>query len=427
MARTVKDSNLDTRTARGRLKVQHEPYWRALDKGAHLGYRKGKLGGAWLARWRVPGGTYKKKSLGKTDDKADADGVEILNYTQAQDAARVFFAEKAAQLSGKGNSSYTVRQAIDAYLADYETRSGKATNALKYSIEGHIIPEFGETEIANLTDTSIRTWHRKLARTPARLRSKKIEKQKHRPEPETAEEKRQRQVTANKILSMLKAALNFAFSEGKVHDDSPWRKVRPFRNVDAPRIRYLSEKEVKRLVNACAPDFRKIVQAALLTGCRYGELTAMRCADLNSDSGLVHVHTSKSGKARDVTLTDEGRRFFEQTTAGRPDKDLMFSREDGKPWGKSHQKRRLDDACKRAKITPAIGFHILRHCVGSWLAMKDTPLPVIAHQLGHADTRICERHYAHLMPSYVSKTVRENFPTLGIVEYSNVVNMAAKK
>jgi hypothetical protein len=41
-------------------------------------------------------------------------------------------------------------------------------------------------------------------------------------------------------------------------------------------------------------------------------------------------------------------------------------------------------------------------------------------QLGHADTRMTEKHYAHLAPSYVADTIRAHFPTLGIAEESIV-------
>ena len=50
----------------------------------------------------------------------------------------------------------------------------------------------------------------------------------------------------------------------------------------------------------------------------------------------------------------------------------------------------------------------------SRLAARAVPLPVIAAQLGHADTRMTERHYAHLAPSYVADTVRAAFGSLGI-------------
>ena len=47
-------------------------------------------------------------------------------------------------------------------------------------------------------------------------------------------------------------------------------------------------------------------------------------------------------------------------------------------------------------------------------------MAVIAAQLGHADTRMTERHYAHLSRSYVADTVRAAFGEMGIVEESNV-------
>ena len=54
-------------------------------------------------------------------------------------------------------------------------------------------------------------------------------------------------------------------------------------------------------------------------------------------------------------------------------------------------------------------------------------MPVIASQLGHADTRMTERHYAHLSPSYVAETIRANFPNLGIVPKSNVRKIGGKR
>jgi hypothetical protein len=47
-------------------------------------------------------------------------------------------------------------------------------------------------------------------------------------------------------------------------------------------------------------------------------------------------------------------------------------------------------------------------------------MAVIAQQLGHADTRMTEKHYAHLAPNYVAEAIRAAFPTLGIVEAVNV-------
>jgi integrase len=214
----------------------------------------------------------------------------------------------------------------------------------------------------------------------------------------------------------LKAALNHAWREGVVSSDDAWRRVSPFKGVDAPVIRYLSEDEQRRLVNACPVDFREIVRAALLTGCRYGELIALRAADYNADAGTITVSESKAGKVRHVVLTDEGRTLFNALTAGRNGDTRIFLRSDGKPWGASHQQRPLAEACARARISPAVSFHILRHSHGSTLAMRGVPMGVIAAQLGHSDTRMTEKHYAHLAPSYVADTIRANSPNLGLTK-----------
>jgi integrase len=92
---------------------------------------------------------------------------------------------------------------------------------------------------------------------------------------------------------MLKAALNRAFQAGRAASDSAWRKVKPFRRVDEAVVRYLSVVEARRLVRACAEDFRDMVQAALLTGCRYSELARLRCHDFNHDSGTLAIRLSK--------------------------------------------------------------------------------------------------------------------------------------
>jgi integrase len=224
---------------------------------------------------------------------------------------------------------------------------------------------------------------------------------------------------------MLKAALNRAFHADRIASDNAWRKVRPFKRVDEADIRHISVIECRRLVNACLADFRKLVQAPLLTGCRYSELTRLRCDGFNSDSGTLAIRLAK-GKLRHVVLTDEGLDVFQEWTAGRLRSDLVFLRVDGKPWGPSHQKRPLDEASSRTGISPAVGVHILRHTYASHLAMKGVPMGVIAAQLGHADTRMTEKHYAHLSPNYVAQTIRANFPILNLADESKVVPMRVR-
>jgi integrase len=191
-------------------------------------------------------------------------------------------------------------------------------------------------------------------------------------------------------------------------------------------LRYLSDEEARRLTNACPGDFRMLVTGALLTGCRYGEIAAMIADDFNVDAGTVRVRSSKTGKPRHIVLTDEGRQFFAGLAAGRAGGARLFLRQNGKSWGKSEQQRPLAAACAAARLDPSANFHALRHTYASRLAMRGVPFAVIAAQLGHADTRMIEKHYGHLAPSYVAETVRAAFGTLGIVEPTKVVTIAGQ-
>ena len=121
---------------------------------------------------------------------------------------------------------------------------------------------------------------------------------------------------------------------------------------------------------------------------------------------------SKSGKPQHVVLTKEGVTLFRKLKTGKQPSDELFVRTDGRPWAASHQQRPLQAASRQAGITPPVSFHILRHTHASLLAMQGVPMGVIAAQLGHADTRMTEKHYAHLAPSYVADTIRANFPAL---------------
>ncbi len=430
MPRKARDERLDTRTARLKLKPRREPYWRNIQEGRAIGYRRlsGGKGGTWIARHYEPAEGRQYRALGDADDLLEADGSAILTFVQAQDRAVAWFAE-VARRSGNTATPLTVKEAIAEYLADYTARGGKARSYIETTCAAHILPKLGEKRVAELTKKAIGAWHRGLATAPARLRTAaKATKRRVREIPAgDTDAARARRSTANAILTILKAALNFAYSEGNVPTDDAWRRVRPFQKVQAARIRYLADTEATRLVNACWPDLRLLVSAALLTGCRYQELAKLRSADVNLAAGVLTIRASKGGPARHVVLTEEAKRFFGQAVTGKAGGDLVLVRSDGDPWGKSHQFRPLREACAAAKITPAISFHILRHTHASRLAMQGVPLAVIAEQLGHADVKITRRHYAHLSPGYVADTIRKAFGSLGIVPESNVTTLQQKE
>lgn len=423
MARTVRNAKLDKRSPRLRLAVRREPYWTVITKGCALGYRRSTSGGRWIARYRDDTGKQHYKALGPADDAIDADGGTLcLTYEDAQRDAHNWFklAERGFEDDAPASGPYSVKNALTDYMAAYIRKGGKSEDRMQWAIDALIIPALGTVNLAKLSRRRIETWHEALANAAPRLRTKSGKTQKFRKIKDDPESHRRRRSSANRVLTILKAALNLAHHERKVGSDDAWRSVKAFREADSSRVRYLDDSESRRLVNACAADFRPLAQAALLTGCRYGELVALAVRDYNPDAGTLHVRMSKSGKPRHVVLTDEGREFFAAHSAGKAADTLMFVRTDGGTWSTSHQFRPFKSACKIAKIG-AITFHELRHTYASRMLMGGAPLAVVAAQLGHRDTRMVEKHYGHMAPSYVADAVRTAFGRLGIVMATNVV------
>jgi integrase len=426
MARTVKHAKLDSFTARSKLKKGRQPHWEALHAGTHLGYQrqKGTTFGRWLLRrYLGQGNKYRVTPLGLVDDAQKADGVKILSHDQAEAKARAMVATP----NGDKIQNITVRQAFARYV-EWKRNLGQSVADVMSRGTAHILPPLGDLVVSQLTAELLRKWLSTMAASPAMIRPKNGKVQ-YRPEGAAAasdEAIRKRRATANRVLTMLKAILNHAFDDEQVNNRDAWgRRLKPFKDVDAARVRYLEIAEAKRLINGCEPDFRFLVRAALETGARYSELARLEVVDFNSDSGTVAIRKSKTSKARHIILTDEGAAFFKAHCTGRAGSELMFHRDDEEKsaWKKSDQALPMKEAVSRAKIKPTIGFHGLRHTWASHAVMNGVPLMIVAKNLGHKDTRQVERTYGHLAPSFVVDAIRAGAPKFGIKPDKKVVSL----
>lgn len=444
MVRNKPSGKIDSRSARLRLPIQRNPYWTVIAKGEAMGYHRPRSGGGgtWFARY-YDSRTRKilKTRLGTADDYAEADERDVLTYSQAQTKAREWFEEMRSTARGEipRVGPLTVAQAWEAYAEDAERRGKKGLPGMRLTVAAHILPAFGSTQVVDLTQWMIEKWHSAIAKSPARVRSREKGKQAFREAPMTEDEKRARRATANRILSVLKAVLNFAKRRGLTRArGEAWREVRPFEGTNASRQRFLSPEEAQRLVNACPQDFRLLVQGALFTGARFSELARMIVADFNDSNGKIYVGPSKnSPNPRYVVLTEEGRAFFRSITTGRRGDEAVFLRGSRttrnrhsarieRPWRKSEQSRAMQEACEAAGLEP-LTFHELRHTHASGLVNNGVPLAFVAAQLGHSDTRMVEKHYGHLAPSAMADAIRALAPKLGIFTGSSIKPLEIKK
>lgn len=448
MPRTKRSATLDTRARRLQQPVGKR-LMETIGRGAYLLYQRPKNGraGSWYARWvDLESKKQVQTRLGEADDMQDADGVEVLTFAQAQSKASAWFAARtreAVQVAGGEMPQvgpYTVRDAMREYLADAKRRGMKGLLITTQTTNAHILPVLGDLAVSKLTRRRIEEWHQALAESPRKTTGRRWEEDEA-PQAAAAslsdEARRKRKVTANRVLTVLRAALNFAVIQRRVTDPPLWREVKPFKSVEVARARFLSIEEQRRLVQACESDFRSLVEAALFTGARYGELTRLRVQDFNARTGTVFIETSKSGHSRHIWLTDEARAWFAARIEGRAGYERLLTRAEvkrtkrkdlieGQAWAPYDQIYLMAEACKRADLS-AITFHELRHTYASLLVNRGVPLAYVAAQLGHRDTTMVQRYYGHLCPDALAESIRTQVPTLGLAVAEKVTALKVKR
>jgi integrase len=383
MARRIRDKDIETRAARSKLRPSGKPVFRAIGRGLHLGYRKNRLEGRWVVRRYAGEQSYITDTIGTADDIIEADGIHVLNFWQAQERARTAGAAMV----------YVGSVRVADVFQDYLSHLGDRAEDTGRRVRNHVLPALGDLHVDELSADKIRHWLNGMVKAgdPEAIRKSKC--------------------SANRTLTILKAGLNLAFRHGKVSSDSAWRRVEPFRQVARSRTRYLSMAEVERFLNACTPDFRRLARGALETGARYGELQRLTVGDFNVDAGSIHVRKSKIGRERYIILSASGAAFFAQLVAGQPAAAPIF----GKWWKESEQSRWMSLACERAGIE-RITFHGLRHTWASLSVMSGMPMPIVAKNLGHTSTKMCEQHYSHLEGGFITDQIRRFAPDFGKIE-----------
>ena len=409
-----KRSAMASKTSRAELPASDAPIWELVSPGVRLGYRRGRgtqaRGGTWLGASRTATGERSQTRLGRADDLTAADGAGVLNHEQAKEAARVW--AKALRTGVDASPELTVNAVLDRYFEAKAHEGMKSIYDAKSRAALHIRPKLGSSRVVDLTVDRLRRWRDGLVTAPKLRRTGRFAKKQNTVAVDLTDSDvaRKRRDTANRTLTALKAALNWARDNRLVSDDSAWRLVKPFKGTTSARVRFLAPGEQQTLLNQAEGDLRNLIAAALMTGARFGELSRLLVQDFDRTNGSVFVGESKSGKARHIPLTAGGVTLFTRLAGNRSSGEPLLTR-DGARWLPATYQRPFKAALASAELAN-ITLHELRHSYASTMVRAGAPLMVVAKALGHTDTRMADQHYAHLAPSYVADTIRSTAPDL---------------
>jgi len=153
MTRKVRDSGLEGRSARLKLAVRRRPYrGPALGRGIALLYRRNHHNGSWVVKCADGHGGYWTKVIGQADDFDTSDGTKVLDFWQAQDAAKRL-ARGGADI---GTAPVTVDGALIDYKRDLISRGANSSNAVRP--RKHLSPVLLAKPVQLLTSKELKTW-----------------------------------------------------------------------------------------------------------------------------------------------------------------------------------------------------------------------------------------------------------------------------
>lgn len=367
-------NKIDSKTKRDRLTARREPYWATLEKYVALGYRKPETGtGTWIARRLDENGKKLYHALGTHE-----------SFDSAAKAAREWLS-----LSEKGidTTALTVKAATDAYVLALEDK-GRTTTAkdargrFKRLVDSASI---GRILLAKLTSSQIRKW---------------LNDQIDKDEDADDEEIRRSKDSANRNLASLKAALTHAHGNRMVGSDDAWAVVKPFSKVGARRKdAFLSMEARTALIAECPDDLAMLVQAALLTGARSGELATLTVADFNKAQGVI-TFRGKTG-SRTVAISTAASKFFTEASHGKTPAAPLLATSYGQKWNKDSWKKPFRAAVTRAKLPEAVVLYSFRHTAISEMIMGGMDAFVVAKLTGTSVPMI-EKNYGHLSHDVVT-------------------------
>jgi integrase len=264
----------------------------------------------------------------------------------------------------------TVADACREYVADLKAEGREAAAHDAYMRFRRIVysNEIGAILLDRLRTTKLKTWRNGLGGSKS---------------------------SQNRNLTALKAALNLAVLHRRVSSNAAqeWRDVRRHPNADKRREIFLDLKQRRALLEACDDSIRDLVEAAMLTGARAGELVTASRSQFDARTGMMKF-VGKTG-TRTVPLSPAALKLFKRLARGKLPTAHLLTREDGSPWKHRKWAEAVRDAARRAKLPAGVCLYVLRH---SWIteAILAGMSTLEVSKLAGTSLPMIEKHYGHL-------------------------------
>jgi integrase len=393
MARKVRHSALESRSARLKFPIRRKPYpGPSLARGVSLLYRRNKSNGAWVVKASDGHGAYWTKAVALADDFDVADGKTVLDFYQAQDRAK-----KLARGGDDASDStpVTVDGALNDYRRDLEARNADPFNAHWPRV--HLTATLLAKPVQLLTSKEMKAWRDGLLGTikPASI---------------------------NRLNNALCAALELAAQHDKrIQNRDAWEVgLAGLPDAQEARNVVISDAKVREFVAeayARNPKLGLFCDVLAVTGTRPSQAIRLRVDDLQDHPTKPKLLMPRSGKGGgrnraqkkverySVPITPALAAMLKQAAKGRAGDAFLLLQSDGTPWPDNPAqayRRDVYEIVEAIGLDPTeVSMYCLRHSSVVRMPLKNIPIRLVA-SLHDTSTGQIERNYAKYITEYAA-------------------------
>jgi len=348
-----------------------------------------KRGNSYQIDYFDPDGKRVRKSFQKRKD------------AEAELGKRVSLIAEGRYLDVKKDYTTTLKELLDKYKENYQDQSSFKTG--KSYCLANFKEYFGEdTRLVNIRYVDLETYRNHLKRKLTRHGTKR------------------KDATVNREMTYLQHVFSKAM-EWDMIEENPFKKGQRLQvKENNKRLRFLSEKEIDKLLAECPKPTKKqktikgltVIQGleasylkdfiiiALNTGMRKGEILSLKFEQIKD--GFIYLTDTKTDE-RQIPVTDDLEECFEDIKNRKQVKTgYIFS--DKKGGHIRDIKTSFKSALTRAKIAD-FRPHDLRHTFASHYIMRSGSLKALKEILGHEDIKMTMR-YAHLSKEFAKEEIQ---------------------
>lgn len=285
------------------------------------------------------------------------------------------------------NKQLTFNAIAESFMENYAVSYCRIStvNGYRGYLKNHLIPYFNNRKVVEITPNLIRAYVVAM------------------------QEKGFKNKTINHTINLLSGIFNKAVEAGYVN----YNPISSVKRLKLPHMEmeFLDTFDIRALLETAKiefPTFYPLLQTAIATGMRRGELLALTWNDIDLDRKLIRVNksfhngrveeTKTKNSVRNVCIPNNLSDVLKNWKRVAPKSNIVFCNSTGNHIDPDNMVKRYFKPCLEKAGVKNIRFHDLRHTYASLMIAKKIPIKFIQQQMGHSSIQVTLDKYGHLMP-----------------------------